>query len=274
MVNMIRADMYRIFRGKALYITLAVLLASIVLTVASTHALQTGFFSIEIPSEEVPQMAQQVSAFSEGDGVSGISITTPLATSMENFVFFLLPIVIVVAGAIFSHGTVKNDLAWGVSRTKLYFSKLILASILCILMIVFYYVFGILIATIWGGFGGPAPDGHWIGLLQIIAAQLVLLLAYVAFGVFLAFATRRTAAVNGAFIAFVFVPMFLLMILAIINSNLERLLDFEMLSNLINLARLPYLEAREILRALGIGVFVLVASTVGGIALFKRAEIK
>jgi len=275
MLNLIRADIYRVIRGKALYITFAVLLAVILLNVAATHAVQTGVIVIpDMVAEDTPHVSVGITAVTEGDGVTGISIANPLTVSMENYVFFLLPIIIVVAGAIFSHGTVKNDLAWGVSRTKLYFSKLILASVLCVIMLIFYYVSGMLIATIWGGFGGPAPDGFWIGLLQIIAAQLVLLFSYIAFGVFLAFTTKRTAAVNGAYIAFVFVPLFLFMILSTINSNLNWLLDFEMLSNLMNLARLPYLETREILRALGIGTFVLVASTAGGVALFRRAEIK
>jgi len=273
MMNIIRADVYRIVRGKALYITLAVLLVYCVLTVGALHAFQSGainFGFTEEALEEVPNLANMF----EGPGVCSVTILNDAAAQMENIVFFLLPVIIVVAGAIFSHNTVKNDLAWGISRTKLYFSKLILNSAICVFMLLVYMGFMVIIAAIIGSFGGPAPAGHWVGLLQIYSAQLVMLLAYVSFGVFLAFTTKRTAAVNGAFIAFIFVPLLLLTIITTINTDLQWLLDFEMSTNLTRLARLPYLETREIVRALGIGTFVLAASTIGGVALFKRAEIK
>jgi len=274
MINLIRADIYRVVRGKALYITLAVLLVYCVLTVGSIHALQSGVITITMQDSAIADTHEDFLNMLEGPGVSGVTIPRDTAAQMDNFVFFLLPIIVVVAGAIFSHGTVKNDIAWGVSRTKLYFSKLILCSILCILFLKLYIGFNMAVATVINGFGGPAPAGHWVGLFQIFSAQLVILLSFVSVGVFLAFTTKRVAAVNGAFIAYVFVPLFLLTIITIINTNLEWLLDFEMISNLMNLARWPYLETREILRALGLGAFLLIGSTLGGVALFRRAEIK
>jgi len=271
MFRLIRADIYRILRGKALYITLIVLLAVVALIVG---AAQTGG---AVGMQFTPEQAEEVvSAISDVamPGVSAANIPEILAISMENFTFFLLPVVVIVAGAIFTHGTVKNDISWGTSRTKLYFSKLILSVGLCILMLIFYVGSSMLVAAVIGGFGGPVPTGHWIGLLQIFSAQLVLLVALVAVGVFLAFTTKRTAAVNGAYIAFCLVPPLAITLLAAANSSLIRLMDFDMLSNVMALANLPSMETSEMLRALGIGAFWLISSTVAGVALFRRAEIK
>jgi len=225
----------------------------------------------------IPEAASEVgiaTSLAEGVGVSGISIPRDLALSMENFVFFLLPIVIIAAGAMFSHNTVKNDIAWGISRTKLYFSKLLLATVIGVLMLLFYIVAGMIMATVLGGLGGPAPAGHWLGLLQIFAAQLVILVAIIAVGVFLAFTTKRNAAVNGIFIAFCLLPPMIISLLMLGNPDFSRFLDYDLLTNLMRLANLPNLETREILRALGLGMFYLAASTTAGVALFSRAEIK
>ena len=274
MHNLIRADIYRIIRGKALYITLLILLVNAVLTVMALNAFQHGAITFTMPEAMPDTMVYEIDRILETPIVNGVTMPQFAATQMENFIFFLLPVIIVVAGAIFSHGTVKNDLAWGVSRTKLYLSKLILSSALAVLLLVSFVVFCTVIAVIINGFGGPTPAGHYIELLQIFSAQLVMLLGFVGVGIFLAFTTKRTAAVNGAFIAFVLVPLLLLTSLAMINTSLERLLDFELLTNIMSLAHLPSLETREILRAMGLGVFFLVTSTLGGIALFRRAEIK
>jgi len=220
--------------------------------------------------------AEAVDAFREAiePGINAATIPGILAISMENFSFFLLPIIIIVAGTIFSNGTVKNDISWGTSRTKLYFSKLILGVLLSIVMLIFYVGSSMIMAAIVGGFGSPVPDGHWIGLLQIYSAQLVLLIALVSIGVFLAFTTKRTAAVNGAYIAFCLVPPLLISLLAIANENIVRLFEYDLLSNIMGLANLPSMGTAEILRALSVGVFWLVVSTVAGVALFKRAELK
>ncbi|MCL2360515.1 MAG: ABC transporter permease [Defluviitaleaceae bacterium] len=267
MLNLIRADIYRVLRGKALYITLIVLLANCILMVISMNAFQTGVVTITMPEAVIDELVPSMA-------VTGVTTPQLIATQMENFVFFLLPVIVIVAGAIFSHGTVKNDIAWGVSRTKLYFSKLILSSVIGFLLMLVYIGFSTVIAMIINGYGGPAPAGHWISLLQIFSAQLLLLLAFIGVGVFLAFVTKRVAAVNGGFIAFIFVPLFILSMVVLINTNLEWLMEYEMLGNIMALAYLPYMETREILRALGIGAFFLVGSTIGGIALFRRSEIK
>jgi len=278
MLNIFKADIYRITRGKALLITLAVILAMNLLMVISLHVIQSGTMdpvAITIgPEMEIEGLEDWETFVEEMPPMTGINVIAFLTQSMENFLFFLLPVIVVVAGAIFTHSTVKNDVSFGIARTKLYMSKLLLSIIIGALFLVFYMGTGMIIATIIGGFGGPAPAGHWANLTQVLGAQFVLITAMVCIGMFFAFTTKRTAAVNAAFIAFILVPALIITILSAASSSFERLFDFDLTSQIMRLADLYYMETYEILRALGVGVFWVLATTLGGIALFRRAEIK
>ena len=270
MLNLFRADIYRIIRGKALYITLAVLLAFNLLMIITLNIFQTGVVDLGYDDELAAAAMAEIQAMS----LDGVRVPEILTGNMENLVFFLLPLIIIVAAVIFSHGTVKNDIAWGLSRTKLYMSKLLLSFAFSFLLLLAYIGTGMLVATMLNGFGAPAPDGHWVNLLQVLGAQLFMLLAMVSIGVFLVFTTKRVAAVNGIFIAFILVPALVIALLELANPDLSWLYDFDMTYNINRLANLRYLETREILQALGLGMFYLLATTIGGMVLFRRAEIK
>jgi len=255
------------------------MLALNMLMVISLHVFQSGTMDtpmgITIGIEPEDQEALNAAmAELQAITLNGVYVTEVLTQNMENFVWFLLPIFVVTAAAIFTHGTVKNDIAFGISRTRLYMSKLMLSVGISVLFLLFYMGTGMLIATVISGFGGPAPAGHWTNLIQVLGAQLFMLIAMVCVGIFFVFTTKRTAAVNGAFIAFVLIPAVIISLLSIANPSLERLLYFDMTSRIINLAGLRYMEARDIAKALGLGAFYMLATTIGGIALFRRAEIK
>ncbi|MCL2405475.1 MAG: ABC transporter permease [Defluviitaleaceae bacterium] len=278
MSKLFRADIYRILQGKALFITLVVMLAINVLMIVSYHMMQTrriDAITITIGNEaQLENQEQWEALIDELPAMNSVNVLNVLTQNMENMFFFLLPIIIVVAGAIFTHGTVKNDVSFGISRTQLYMSKLLLSMIISALFLVFYIASGVIIAAIVGGLGSPAPTGHWANFVQVIGAQYVLITAMICIGTFLAFTTKRTAAVNGAYIAIIFVPALVISILSVANPSLERLFDFNITSQVMNLSNIRYMQASEIATALGVGVFWILVTTLGGLALFKRTEIK
>jgi len=267
MMNIMRADMYRIWRGKAIYITFAVLLAFVFL---NSNAV-AGSFGVHLGQGEITDSR----GFDIPELVStGANVAYSLYPVMENLVYFLLAIVIAVAGAAFTHGTIKNDIAWGIPRAKLYMSRLLLSSIICAVLMLFYMVSGILIETIVNGWGGPVQDGFWITMAKTLSLQLLMLLAMNSAGVFLVFVTKRTAIVNVSYLAFYLVPPMLIMMLTNINPNFSRLFDFSILANLSILGHLDQLSTSEIITAIGTGIFFLVMPAIAGIALFRKAEIK
>ncbi|MCL1964888.1 MAG: hypothetical protein FWF69_07490 [Firmicutes bacterium] len=266
MMDMIRADVYRIIRGKALYITFAVLLLLNILMVATAQELTVGI-----------QMAELEESLGYRPGTNkydGVNIASVLYTNMNITIFFVLSLLILVISPIFSHGTVKNDLSCGMSRTRLYFAKLILSSLLCVVLEVGYMASGMLLATAMRGFIGPVPSGYWQNLLKICSSQLFILLAFNCFGTFLAFTSKRTAIVNGAYIAFCLVPSLIIMFLSNANEGFLKLYDYDLMGALKKLGYMNALTGPDILKAFAAGAFYTAASTVAGVALFKRAEIK
>ncbi|MCL2528199.1 MAG: ABC transporter permease [Defluviitaleaceae bacterium] len=265
MMNIIRGDIYRILRGKGLYITLVVVLLLNVLILGPRLSVGINFGTThEDLGAEMPSVY-----------IDGIAAADILFTNMNNIVFFMLPIITIAATAIFTNKTVKNDISFGVSRTKLYMSKLLLSGALCAVLVIFYIATGMLIATIAHGFGGPVPAGFWLNMVQTVGAQLIALLGVTSMGIFMVFTFKRSSAVVGAYIAFWLVPVMLIMLLAsVIDPRILRMLDFDLMFALDHLGFFSQLETRTILTALGAGVFYMLVPTIGGIALFSRAEIK
>ena len=265
MINMIRADMYRILRGKALYITFAVLILLNIMVVGTMSVSGINFGNTwDDMGIAVPYL-----------GFDGLGSAALLYTRMDNIVFILLPLVYAVVMPIFANSTIKNDIASGASRPKLYISKLALSAVLCVVMIVFYMGTGMLLATVLRGFGGPAPVGYWVNLLQTVGAQLFIMLAVTCFAVFLMFTLKSGAAVNSIFIAYFFVPTMVIMLLyQAVHPWFIRLMDFLLMFSINRLGFLDQLSTGEVLTALGVGLAHILVCTLGGIMLFKRAEIK
>jgi len=265
MFNLIRADMYRILRGKGLYITFAVLLVVNIFVFGMFNAAETGV--IDFGGEEVVEI---MGVF----GLTGSAIPASLSGSMDNIVWFMLAVIMLVAASIFDNNTVKNDVAWGMCRIKLYMSKLILSAIICVALMLFYIGTGMLIATVVNGFGGPVYSGYWMNMLQVFLAQLLLMLGVTSVGIFLVFTTKRSGLSLGLYIAFLLVPMVVIQLLVMANSSWEWLAYYDLPSSLNMLVDIRYMETNSIIRALGLGAFYLFGGTILGVVLFRRAEIK
>ena len=263
MINLIRAEVYTILRGKALYITFGAMFILHILVIATQMNIGVNFASVEGIGLDMPDV-----------GFDGIRSAELLYTNTDNIIFFLLPLIILATGPIFTFGTVKNDISWGISRTKLYLSKLLVSMGLCVLMMVFYMGVGMLLATVLNGFGGQVPDGYWINLFQTVGAQLFMLLATTCLGVFLVFLTKSTLAASGLYMGVVIVPAIVITMLADGGMNVLQLLDFDLMIGINRLGFLSQLEARNIYTILGVGALYMLVTTIGGITLFRRAEIK
>jgi hypothetical protein len=59
-----------------------------------------------------------------------------------------------------------------------------------------------------------------------------------------------------------------------LNNNLEFLFKYDIIANIRMLAYIDISETADIVRAFAVGAFYILASTIGGIAIFKRSEIK
>ena len=264
MMNMIRADIFRILRGKALYITFAAVLALNILMVATS---EPAGVSIGVNDQE---------RYEEQESVifNGLNIVEILYTNMNNMSYFILPLLILVIAPMFSNGSVKNGLSRGMSRTKLYIEKLLLSSGLSLLLMLFYIASGVLIATILRGYGGPPPDGYWQNIIKTCSSQFFMMLSLNCVGTFLVFVSKRTSVVIGAYIAFTIVPAFIIMALMNSDPAFIRFYDFDIQNIISKFGFFEALEPSDFVKSFATGAFYIIATIVAGTALFKKAEIK
>jgi len=196
-----------------------------------------------------------------------------LAASMETLVFFLLPLVIIISAAAFSNGTVKNEIAWGITRLRFFMSKAMLCAAAALILVLFYMAGGLLLATVVSGFGGPAPHGFWVGMFKAVGLQFALLVVMGWIGNFLVFVTKRSSATIAVYIAFCLVPRLLIPLLASLYGGLAGLVNYDLYSVMIALRVTSQLNPRDTIIFLAVCTFWITVSLLGGLVLFKKAEI-
>jgi len=258
MTSTLRADIYRLTHGIALYITFAIMIV-----LAMSEILTDAITGVTVTSGNANPPSRSTQP------LNGATVAQALVADVTQIVFFSIPLFVAVAMAIFSCGAVKNSLAMGMSRTKLYFSALALSFGLCLLLLIVRLGVGTLTATIVNG------TGDWTGTLvrtifQDLGQQVVLLLAFTSIGVFLSFAIRNTAAVTGIYIAFAMLPLIVLTILSMSHPGLAKYLDYDLMTLVSSMGSTPGHAARTL--ALGIGYIIV--TTLAGLAIFRRIEIK
>ena len=270
MMNIIRADIYRIFRGKGIYITFAVMLLLVFFSVFIFNSMpQTG---IIIASEAVEDVNEMI--LPEMPVMTGATAATLVFSSMEFMAYFFLPLIIIVAMAMFSTGAIKNELSTGLSRIKLYFSKFLLSFILCVVLMLSFVLLTILSATILNGVGYWG-EGLLLDIIKMLGALTLLALAFNSVGMFLCFVTKRTAAVNGIYIALLFVPSIIVLMLSMAFPNILEILNYD-LFNQFTVFSQAVLEpsAADITRSVAVCLAFILVPTIAGVSLFRKAEIK
>ena len=266
MINMIRADLYRITRGKVVFVTLAV-------AIVASIALITIWASVG-PGTGEPFNLNGVNVMVPTTTVNGAD-SIGLLMQIPHFLLtiLMLPLTFCVAVPIFAEKTAKNDIAFGMSRIKLYISKLGGMVILITLMYLLYIGVGTLLATILGGFGTVAT-GFWTSLLQAMGMQLFILIALGCLTTFLALAIKKPFVLAELYFVFIFVPAIITAFAAIAGYDISWLLRFDLMANIHVAGSLLITDAHNLLNVLGVGVAWMALTSIAGIAMFQKAEIK
>jgi|GEM_PF-5098023 len=248
MKNLLRANLCRLLRGMSIYITIFVLLALSTLIV-TTEATLTG-----------------------SRAYYGAGTLQHIIIGMSNMVYLMLALAIFVSGAAFTTRAIQNEIAYGISRTKIYFSHLVLSLILSVIFIVAFVAWAVILATILRGFG-YAPQGFWFEKIGILSIQILLLLALNALATFLIFTIKRTSIVMGVYFAILIVPSLLIEMFSFFNEEITRLRTFDIAFNLRLAAQLPALDSSQIIQIFGLGIGAIVVTTVIGVTWFKWVDI-
>ena len=294
MISLIKADIYRIFRSKGIYITLAILAAFVALTIFVFGAAMTQAgltintvdtpYGLQLTSDELANMTDLVERMDTltnelmQDMITlphGITAADAVQIAMENvasvMIYFAIPLLVIVSMASFSSGAIKNELSTGHSRFAIYVSKFLLAALLSVLLLAIHLVLSVLFALPAAGFG-TWGGGMVANLLQSFLLQGLTMVALMSVGTFLCFATRKTSAVIGLFLAFIWLPVALVQLLSMAFSGALAYMYYDLGNQLMFFANVS--ANTQLLRGIAIALGYIIVPTVAGIALFKKAEIK
>ncbi|MCL2037231.1 MAG: ABC transporter permease [Oscillospiraceae bacterium] len=285
MRNIMRADLYRIFRGKGIYIVLAVFLFTLVMQVIFTG----GEFGVMVYSETTPEDYEEIVTVDEESGaihveyrrrqvdVTGREAPGRLVSVTDNIIYFMLPMLVFILTADFSCSTIKNHFSSGTSRNKYFMAKLTLTATVTALLSLMYVIIPIILATLLHGFGGEFDLAFIRKTAAVYLPQFCLVFAFVCIGVFLSFAFKRTATLNTLYIVATLAPMMIIMVLAEINTKFMDLAKYDLVMNIKAFAfgeESGYFVSADPTRTVILSAVVVLVSLIGGFLLFRKAEIK
>lgn len=254
MLNIMKADIYRLFRGKTIYITF------ILFWIYALQMIYPNRATLEIISFTVPGL----SLMDKANGLQGIF---NMMANAEDIIIFMLPLIFVISSTDFSSGAIQNVLDCGVSRVKFYASKLLLGILLCFVMYISGIILVMIVATLLNGFGGSITAEYILYLMKIFIFQFTILVGVVSIGTALIMITKSGAALNAIYIVvFTFLPLRMLYDNTIAKYNI--------LFNLKSLVIMDKLSTADITRSLFIGLICILVSTFPGIFIFKRSDVK
>jgi hypothetical protein len=262
-LNTIRADLYRVLRGRAFYISLILFLLLVVLQLLTGE--KAGGFSITIDDMSMSSTAELPAV------LTAASAPFFVMAQLQALIFFSLPLIYVVSATDFNSGAIQNSLAAGLSRPGLYFSKLLLSFALIELFAAIALVVGIVVGGIMGGMGEVFEEHIFAGL-RAFGTQSLMLLTLASVGTAIIFVTRKGAALNA-----IYLLLFMGGSLALFSLGMARginLMGYDFASNMVlasNIDALPRQQVTEMFTTIAV---YLGLSMVLGLASFRRATLK
>lgn len=276
MINIIKSDLYRILRGKAIYVCIYVI---IMLSVASTITLSAGSVGINVGNNgaadaeyiEKISNAKSLTDFREIIMESGnFDLDRQMMGTNATLYYIFVVIIVILISTDFSNNTIKNSLSSAISRKKYYFAKLILSIGICTFLILFNNYFSYILNII---INGNKFSAGLLEITKITLYQLPLLYGIISLQIGLSFICKKTALFNS--IAIPFIMIFQLLCMMVINifrlkGNLFS--NYEFQSAMGKLADYP--TTSYIIKCACLGMAYIIIFNLIGYISFKKSEIK
>jgi ABC-type transport system involved in multi-copper enzyme maturation permease subunit len=206
---------------------------------------------------------------------TGATAPFEMSNQTDLLLYFLLPFIVIFAAADFSHSALKNLLASGFSRVSYYFAKIVLIAMASAALVFFYILIPTLYATALNGFGGNFGAEYLDEVFKVYLPQLYLVFSFGCLGLFITFTFKKTAILNTLYIAWSLAPT---LIILIISENIDlkyrELLNYDMIFVIKSFAFTDGAMPPSLSRALVLGTVYILLSTIGGILLFRKCEVK
>lgn len=278
MINMMKADFYRIFRGMGIYIGFAIMVLMIVLDIYTVSA---GSLVLMVSTEAQPENELNNMSYDEVSQLSineyrkyllaskNYQLDRDILAQNINLYYVFIFVGAVIITADFSGGSVKNTLSSAISRRKYFLSKLACVVLSCVVLFFLNTYIMYFANIIFNGTNLALSIGT---ITRITLLQLPPVLALTSILIGFGFVLKRPAAFNTATISFMLVIQLLLSLLSFFFKIPESVYDFE-LSNM--LARLAYNPSGDyITKSYLVCAAMIIIALLLGWSFFKKAEIK
>jgi hypothetical protein len=267
-LNTCRADLYRLSRGKALYISFILFMLAIVFQLLTGE--RAANFAVSFGDGSGDLLASSQAA------VSSVALTAssaPLLVMLQFQTLVLIALVLIyaISASDFNSSAIQNAIASGISRPGIYFSKLFLSFALIELFYVVALVVGIALGAFVGGVG-EVSEGHIFSTLRAFGVQSLMVLTIASVGTAIIFITRRGAALNIIYLLFIMGASTVLLAVSVATG--VDYLAYDFLSNTALVANFDQLSPEQVSKMLSTVVVYLALSTVLGLASFRRVAIR
>lgn len=280
MINMIKADLYRVFRGKGIY--LAILLA-VIMAGSSIYVMQPGYIGLtssattsgdSMVDDETGLELSVTNSISKTRKIlketDGYPLDSAIIGTNVNLYYMFIIIVVGVLVTDLSHSTAKNTLSSAISKKKYYLSKLFTCCLLCIGLVLLnnygIYIFNRLI-------NGAKFSSGIEKITKYTLVQLPIMCGIISLLVCIAFLLRKTAAFNAVSIPFVMAAQMVIMgVSSLFSIKSNHIMEYEyqfMLSNLITDTSLSY-----VMKSITLAIIYIVVFNILGYNVFRKSEIR
>ena len=279
MLNIIKSDLYRIFRGKSIYVAIIIIL---ILASVSCFAMSPGHIGIasssieetDYDNEELLEKVYETDSIMETREIMKEYGSFPLDKSQlganANLYYFFIIVVVIVLVTDLSNSTAKNTLSSAISRKKYYFSKLItclgLGTVLILINNYGSYVINLIM-------NGKEFSAGILEITKLTILQLPILYAIISMLVCIGFCFRKTGTFNSITIPLIMVVQLVIMgVATLFHLDGANILNYEFQYIIGNLVANP--SNTYILKTLVLAIFYIIAFNVIGYSVFRKTEIK
>lgn len=281
MINMIKADLYRITKGIGLYVAIIVMILTTTISVCIKEPGYIGNTQVSISEEDMETISEASEAGivevienfrTERDAQQKKGFVREILGANINLYYMMIILVFVILMADFSNKTIKNTITSAYSKKKYFISKISMIYISAIIFITLANLFAYTLNFIINEKEYTEPIKN---TLEVTLYQLPMLLGIVSLLIFFGFLFKKSALFNAVAISFVMLFQIIMATLCSLTES-EALSEFmskyELQSALKMLSTLP--DTKYIITCAAIGFAEIIVFSVLGYAVFKKSEIK
>ena len=277
MINIIKSDLYRILKGKAIYIVLTIITILIMVSVVGLSSGTIGLsFGTGSDTSDVGLATEVNNAKTLGEYRKIIKNSGAFALDKEiigtntNLYYFFIVITVIVLATDFSTKSIKNTISSAISRKEYYFSKLLLVLGLSTFLVLFNNYGAYLLNLI---INGKAFSTPLLEFTKLTIIQLPLLYDIISLLVCLAFVFKKVSLFNSISIPLIVViQIIMISVTNLFKLNITWINDYEIQTALIKLVDSP--TNTYIISCIILGIAYCAIFNIIGYYSFKKAEIK